>query len=88
MFLISVLNYLEQFSGSGEKLGKTDVIYYVVFEPFVRNSVLLGFNFDYCRPGNIREVLIFANFARRTNSRIQKSREIILKKALLKKKEN
>ena len=28
----------------------------------------------YCRSGNIREVLIFANFAR-TNSRIQESRE-------------
>ena len=28
-----------------------------------------------CRSGNIREVLIFANFARRTNSRIQDSRE-------------
>ena len=30
---------------------------------------------SYCRSGNIREVLIFANFARRTNSRIQESRE-------------
>ena len=29
----------------------------------------------YCRSGNIREVLIFAYFARRTNSRIQESRE-------------
>ena len=29
----------------------------------------------YCRSGNTREVLIFANFARRTNSRIQESRE-------------
>ena len=29
----------------------------------------------YCRSGNIREVLIFANFARRINSRIQDSRE-------------
>ena len=29
----------------------------------------------YRRSGNIREVLIFANFARRTNSRIQESRE-------------
>ena len=29
----------------------------------------------YCRSGNIREVLIFANFAWRTNSRIQDSRE-------------
>ena len=32
----------------------------------------------YCRhgrSGNIRKVLIFANFARRTNSRIQESRE-------------
>ena len=30
---------------------------------------------NYCRSGNIREVLIFANFARRTISRIQKSCE-------------
>ena len=30
---------------------------------------------NYCRSGNIREVLIFANFAKRTNSRIQESRE-------------
>ena len=29
----------------------------------------------YCRSVNIPEVLIFANFARRTNSRIQESRE-------------
>ena len=29
----------------------------------------------YCGAGNIREVLIFANFATRTNSRIQESRE-------------
>ena len=29
----------------------------------------------YCGPGDIRKVLIFANFARRTNSRIQESRE-------------
>ena len=29
----------------------------------------------YCRSGNIREVLIFANFARKTSSRIQESRE-------------
>ena len=29
----------------------------------------------YCRSGNIREVLIFANFARRTDSRMQNSRE-------------
>ena len=27
----------------------------------------------YCRSGNIREVLIFLNFARRTSSRIQES---------------
>ena len=33
------------------------------------------YNFIYCRSGNIREVLIFANFARRTNSRIQEPRE-------------
>ena len=30
---------------------------------------------EYCRSGNIREVLVFANFARMTNSRIQESRE-------------
>ena len=30
----------------------------------------------YCRSGNIREVLIYANFACRTNSQIKKSREI------------
>ena len=29
----------------------------------------------YSRSGNIREVLIFANFAWKTNSRIQESRE-------------
>ena len=29
----------------------------------------------YCRSGNIREVLMTTNFARRTNSRIQESRE-------------
>ena len=29
----------------------------------------------YCRSGNIREVLIFANFARRTHLRIQELRE-------------
>ena len=29
----------------------------------------------YCRSGNIREVLIFENFERRRNSRIQESRE-------------
>ena len=29
----------------------------------------------YCRSGNICEVLFFANFARRTNSRTQQSRE-------------
>ena len=32
-------------------------------------------HFNYCRSGNIRGVLIFANFAGRTNSRCQKSRE-------------
>ena len=31
-------------------------------------------HYIYCRSGNIREVLIFANFARRTNLRIQESR--------------
>ena len=31
--------------------------------------------FDCCRSGNIRKVLIFGNFARRTYSRIQESRE-------------
>ena len=30
---------------------------------------------EYCRSGDIRDVLIFANFARRTNSRIPESRE-------------
>ena len=29
----------------------------------------------YCTSGNIREVLIFANFVRRTNSRIEESGE-------------
>ena len=33
-----------------------------------------------CRSGNTREVLIFANFARRTNSRIKESRENYYKK--------
>ena len=31
--------------------------------------------FNYCRSGDIREVLILANFAMRTNSRIEGSRE-------------
>ena len=35
----------------------------------------VGENVNYCRSGNIREVLIFANFTSRTNSRIQESRE-------------
>ena len=39
--------------------------------PSFVNSVALV----YCRSGNIREVLIFADVARRTNSRIQESRE-------------
>ena len=43
------------------------------------------FEIVYCRSGNIREVLIFANFAMRTNSRIK---EIIISIALLKKNEN
>ena len=30
---------------------------------------------EYCRSGNIREVLIFTNFATQTNSLIQESRE-------------
>ena len=38
------------------------------------NFIFLYF-FVYCRSGNIREVLIFAYFARRVNLRIQKSRE-------------
>ena len=43
----------------------------------------------YCRSGNILEVLIFANFARRTNSRIQESLEnYYYNIALLKKNEN
>ena len=43
----------------------------------------------YCRSGNIREVLIFANFARRTNSRIQESLEkYYYNIALLKKNKN
>ena len=29
----------------------------------------------YCSSGNVRDVLIFANFARKTSSRIQESRE-------------
>ena len=33
---------------------------------------------QYCRSGNIREVLIFADFARRTYSRIEASREILI----------
>ena len=37
-------------------------------------SRLLSFR-EYCISGNIREILIFANFARRSNSRIQESRE-------------
>ena len=42
----------------------------------------------YCRYRNIREILIFANFAWRTNSRIQESRENDnYNKALLKKNE-
>ena len=30
---------------------------------------------QYCKSGNIRDVLIFANFARRRNSEIEESRE-------------
>ena len=46
---------------------------------------LLGVTSQYCRSGNIREVLIFANFARRTNSQIQESRKNSYKIALIKK---
>ena len=42
----------------------------------------------YCRSGNIREVSIFANFARRINSRIQNLAKNIIIIALLKKNEN
>ena len=35
----------------------------------------MSLGFKYCISGNIREVLIFANFARKANSRIQESRE-------------
>ena len=42
----------------------------------------------YCRSGNIREVSIFANFARRTNSRIQESRENYFYNSATKEKEN
>ena len=46
-------------------------------------------NTVYCWSGNIREVLIFANFARRTNSRKFKNlARIIIIMALLKKNEN
>ena len=41
----------------------------------------------YYRFGNIREFLIFANFARRTNSRIQESREYYYYNSITKEKE-
>ena len=40
----------------------------------------------YCRSGNNREVLIFANFARWTNSRIQESRKNYFYKSATKEK--
>ena len=46
-----------------------------------KNSIIhthddvLSFHLRYCGSGNFREVLIFANFARKTNLRILKSRE-------------
>ena len=40
----------------------------------------------YCESCNIREVLIVANFARRTNSRIQESREKYLYNSVTKEK--
>ena len=39
---------------------KNDVIHF--------NNEIQGFHFIYCRSGNIREVLIFTRFAKRTNS--------------------
>ena len=36
---------------------------------------LYDLNFQYCRSGSIREILILASFARRTNLRIQESPE-------------
>ena len=42
----------------------------------------------YCRSGNICEVLIFANFARKMNSRIQESRESYYYNRATKKNEN
>ena len=43
-------------------------------EPFALNLVTI-YIYIHCRSGNIREVSIFANFARSTNSQIQDSRE-------------
>ena len=41
---------------------------------------------QYCISGNIREVLIFANFSKRTNSRIQESREKYYYNSVIKEK--
>ena len=43
---------------------------------------------SYCRSGNICEVFIFANFARKTNSRIQESREYLYYNSTVKKNIN
>ena len=40
----------------------------------------------YCRSGNVREVLIFANFARTTNPQIEESRENYFYNSATKKK--
>ena len=46
-----------------------------VLKSQVCENLSIGILPEYCRSGNFREVLIFENFARRTNSRIQESRE-------------
>ena len=43
----------------------------IIYQLWVIIHVVLLVMFDYCRFGNMREFLIFANFARRTNSWIQ-----------------
>ena len=48
----------------------------------------VGKKLNYCRSGNIREVLFFANFASMSNSRIQESCENYYFNTLLKKNEN
>ena len=48
--------------------------HYTIYQSNMFNAHF-SFTLNYYRSGNIREVIIFVYFARRTNSRIQESRE-------------